>query len=317
MTLEFDAKEYLVHVDTDNRLWTAESGQPPVSYEGGADFFIRNTAYHPNCTIKMIASLRNTSIILHLYDKKLRAEIKGLQLCSPLVMNKNKTVEVIMMDMLQWNGWPASLGGWHEFTEDDYPSYYLAKHFAENENSMCGLNTDLIEDTLRFHPAWKALSFIPHLNREKIGKLIATILDPRWFVDTKDPDKNARLENYLGLKPEIQSMVGDPELPRNDAKAFQLRNCKLVMRAWRMGRPVSKNEYDQPNNFLWRIHAMEGCNNKADLRVSQTFIAFLKAVWLDGIYKNKPGSKDGLFVPRYFFNKPDEIESFKAHMELK
>lgn len=297
----------LLHVDEDKKIWLSENNQMPVMCAG--DYYsLEPKLFREDSVVKLIASTDNIPLILSLYNKKLKGDIQSLQICSPIIAHNKKT-EIAMMDTCHWKGWPASLGGWHEFSEDDYPSYYLANYFATNSKLA---TLGVFDEVLKAHPAWKGLSFISHLNMDKCARLLATILDPRWFIDIKEPDKNSRIENFLGLKPSILSKTKS----LSNSQSRQIRNCRLVLESWKMGRPTSDSEYNQPDNFLWRIHALEGCNEKADIRVSQVFITFLKAVWLDAIYCKSKTSlyMDRLFVPMYFFNKQDEIDAFKQHM---
>ncbi len=212
------------------------------------------------------------------------------------------------METGQLDGFPGSLGGWHEFNELDYPSYFLAMQYAG------GADFESVRPILDSHPVWKSLKFISHLNEEKCSRLFALLLDPRWYIDPTEPEKNTKLESYLGLTPKIQQRVtaGD----KDQGKLYD--KCKLVMDCWRTGRPTSKEEYRDPCNFIWRIHASEDNPYKADLRASQAFVAFLKGIWLSELYKDRASvSMDGLFVPEYFFNNPDEIDAYKEHIARK
>ncbi len=304
---------YKVHTDQKGQVWFAPPDQMPVQSLGGISGFMRAPPMGKDDSVQIIAEANNVPVILHLYERKLEGKLASVQICSPNSENRKRRPEVMMLDSHQWTGWPASMGGWHEFTEDDYPSYYLAKHHHTKADLA------ILHNVLKLHPAWNALSFIPHLNEDKCARLIGLILDPRWFVDPEEPDKNARLEAYLGLLPPVQTaLAGGTAKDDEEFKATdkQMRHCKLVMECWRMGRPTSKAEYAQPTNFLWRLHAMEGSGTMANLRASQTFIAFLKYVWLDAMYKNRGGvSYDGLFVPEYFFKQKDEVNAFKDHIK--
>src|SRR5690606_9579989 len=89
-------------------------------------------------------------------------------------------------------GLPTSLGGWHAFGPADYPTYAMAEALAAGQSPL-GL--------LRRHPVWPLLRFIMHLQPAPTCALLATILDPRWYVDPARPDSLSRLKAYLGLSP--------------------------------------------------------------------------------------------------------------------
>lgn len=301
---------YRLHVDDQGYVWYAFDGQMPVPSMTKVGDFMRNPPMGMADSTKAIGCPNNVDLLLRLYDRKLNGKLARVQVCTPAVCptaSRRKRPEVVLLDANQWQGWPASLGGWHEFGEDDFPAYYLARNF------MVGLETmDVTKHVGRTHVAWHALSFIPHLNEEYSFRLLAMILDPRWFVDPEEPEKNSRLEGFLGLTPRTQYHVsGDG----NNKTVQAYDRCATVLRAWKMGKPTSKAEYAQPGNFLWRIHANEGTGYKADLRTSQAFVSFLKNVWLHELYRGRGGAGcDGLFVPEYFFKHKNEAEAYRQHM---
>lgn len=309
MTSNTNAIRLHIH---DKRLWSASSSQPPTVVVGDIGTALLSFASVDN-VIKITADRQNINLILRLYVKKCEGKLKSLQICSPSG-NTNESPEAVLMNMDKWDGWPASLGGWHEFNETDHPAYYLSSRYER------GIEHDeVMEGVLKLHPAWRGLSFISHLSTEKCARLIAKILDPRWFIDTDDPDKLIRLEAFLGLTPKIQKMVSSTTQP-SITKAKQRQdydNCKLVMSAWMNGRPVSKDEYEQPYNFLWRVHASEGGGYKADLRVSQLFVSYLRNIWLDTVYQSMHNKGvDKLFIPKYFFKFDEEVRAFESFMNL-
>lgn len=307
---------YRVYVDSSGVVWFSHQDQMPVRSGLNQSHFVNQLPMSKDDTVQLVAEPSNVNIILRLYERKLTGGLGSVQVCSPASPDgyHKKRPEIAILDSARWVGWPASLGGWHEFTDADYPSYYLAAQYFSNVES--GYDSDSINSMLELHPAWPSLSFIPHIARTACAKLIATILDPRWFVDLKEPEKNSKLENFLGLTPQVQLALNDngPDGMDENITLKQLKNCELVMSVWRVARPVSKSDYLCPSNFLWRLHATEGADAMADLRTSQTFISFLKHIWLDAVYRKRGGvSEDGLFVPEYFFKHEDEISAFKKH----
>lgn len=301
---------YRMHVDGEGYVWYASDEHMPIPSMNKVGDFMRNLPIGPGDQIKVIGCADNVDLLLRLYDSKLNKKLASLQVCTPTVcptVGRRKQPEIALLDSNQWQGWPASLGGWHEFGEDDFPAYYLARNFSLGLDRL----PDIIWKIGRSHTAWRALSFIPHLNEEYCYRLIASMLDPRWFIDPEEPEKNSRLEGFLGLTPRTQFNVSGGG---NDKTVQGFNNCTTVLRTWKCGKPVSKAEYAQPGNFLWRIHATEGTGYKADLRASQVFVSFLKNVWLNELYKNRVRVGDSLFVPEYFFRTKEEANAFKEHM---
>ena len=307
MTNKTNNNVYRLHTDEPGYVWFAYGSHMPVpSGQRPADFVkqSRLTQDDQACTM---ASMSNIDLILRLYERKLLGGLKSLKVCTPAAVplsNRRKRPDVVLMDIDQWQGWPSSLGGWHEFGEQDLPSYYMARHY------ITGSEQD-IEPILKNHPVWPSLSFIPHLDLQKCSRLLALLLDPRWYIDLEEPEKLSKLEGFLGLTPKVQYNVSTnsgQEVPGSD-------KCQLVMDTWNTGRP-SKEEMKQPGYFLWRVHSTEGTGSKADLRASQVFISFLRNTWLNEIYRasNRVGG-DSLFVPEYFFHTKDEAEAYKEHIK--
>jgi hypothetical protein len=171
---------------------------------------------------------------------------------------------------------------------------------------------DAAQAYFRMHPAHKALTFIPTLDAEVAAQLLATIVDPRWYVDRKSPDRAAKLELFLGLTPQVQTSVSTPK--RLLHKGRELR-CANVLRAWKTAEPDAIDLHD-PANFLYRIHKAAKGGAKGDLRASQAFVRYLRYNWLDGI-ENRRGTKDGLFAPNLFFKTPAERAAYAEHMSKK
>jgi hypothetical protein len=175
-------------------------------------------------------------------------------------------------------------------------------------------------------PAWRALSFIPHLAADRLASLLGEILDPRWYSSVREPrgsdiifvDDSAKLHAFLGLKP--ATMAGVLGLTEPDGEGDR---CRLVVDTWMTGQPDS-GLAEWPGYFLWRRHRREQTQLKAVLRASQFFVDFLRLVWLDGLYTDRtagrpaaPGKRpatEGPFAPDHFFAVSDDAVSFGRHM---
>jgi hypothetical protein len=229
---------------------------------------------------------------------------------------------VLMLARMRDFGWPPSLGGYHEVTPLDYASYLLATCFQFDLATP-----ERVDQVLRGHPVWRAASFIPHLDWLRLGELMGVILDPRWYTrwdedaDEYDPrdyvnaeEKDAaRLNLYLGLDP---ATLAGARMGRDGGHAARAR---LVLSTWKTtDAPPREALADDPRYFLWRRWRRYATAAKADLRVSQVFVDFLRRCWLDAIYmatinRGKIGRPDGLFAPDHFFL-PDEAAAFRRHV---
>lgn len=290
-----------VHVDKDNTVWfIAGDGAPRCSYKN-ADKFFSEKSIKLYQAVRLIGSKDNADLLIGLFYLHLKGEINGLQVCSPLLVagDKQSTPEQLLLTMRCWEGKPSSIGGWHNFDDKDYYHYLLTVKTRRKDPDWLD-----IRETLKSHPAWVGLSFIKHLDLDKTAKLLGLIVDPRWYIDPDKPDKSSKLESYLGLTPSTQRNVTNGQ----DSGRTHTR-CKLVLEAWQKSEP----QYDDPADFLWRVWKHHNGGWFADLRTSQTFISFLRLVWLNQLYKGR-----GLFVPEYFFhNREDESEAYKDYLATK
>lgn len=304
MNLESSFK---LHTDSKGYVWYATSGQP-VPAGTKVDEFISNPPFHLGDQVKLVGAKQNVKLILRLYQMKMSGRLSSVQVCTPRVCrgsHRANKPEIVLMDADQWAGWPASLGGWHEFSEHDAPSYLIYEHLKQNRP------IETVIELLRNHPAWPALSFISHLDEEYCAQLIATILDPRWYVNPEKPESSTKLEGFLGLNPKTQYHVSSSN---GDSDTYRYEQCKLVLDSWKTTR-LSKEQKQEPGAFLWRIYQSMGHGYMSDLRASQVLVSFLRNVWLNEIYRNRGGQGcDGLFIPEYFFQRDFEVRAFKAHL---
>jgi hypothetical protein len=229
----------------------------------------------------------------------------------------------LMLMRMRDCAWPASLGGYHEVTAVDYPAYLLATYFQFNI-----IDAAHVDQAIGDHPLWRYLGFIPHLDRMKLARLVATIVDPRWYTrwDVRADEWNprdyvamtakdaARLNQSLGLDPATMAQARLGHTHDYAARA------QLVLDTWKTSEaPPPEACAGDPRYFLWQRWRTYDSTVKADLRVSQLFVDFLRQCWLDVLYMNAVrrgpvGKPDGLFAPEHFF-RAVEAEAFRAHMK--
>jgi hypothetical protein len=176
-------------------------------------------------------------------------------------------------------------------------------------NRTAGTFDSVTSTYLQAHPVFHALSLIPTLSRSHAAQVIQTIVDPRWYVDRRSPERQGKLELYMGLTPSAQKNVSAET--KILTKARELR-CSTVLEAWKTRHPGAVDLND-PRKFLYRIHKAAGEGVRGDLRASQVFLRYLRYNWLDAADRRK-GAKDGLFAPELFFKTPAERETYERHM---
>jgi hypothetical protein len=183
-----------------------------------------------------------------------------------------------------------SRGGWHRLGCGEAAAYAMADQLAH------GRSVQECMPQLEAHPAYPALSFITRLDESAVVRLVAAILDPRWFIDPNHPDRAGRLKSYLGL----DSLVARGSTSRRDRR-------QQVMAAWRSGEP--RIDPTAPGDFLWRYWG--GCywreqnHARADLATARHFLDFLRWSWLDALHPQRRAWQSrydqGLFVPEHYF----------------
>lgn len=154
---------------------------------------------------------------------------------------------------------------------------------------------------LRAHPAWPALSFLPHLDRDAACRLLTYIGDPRWYY------VHARQFNCLfrtlGVnESNLCAMVSGDRPPRGNYASFL-----ALFRCWK---PDQVGDLADPRNFLQRIrHSGEGTS--AVLRACRRLAMFVALVWETSIATH-PEVK---FYESMFFKSPAECAAWRRHVE--
>lgn len=287
-----------VHCSDVGVLWYAQNTDTPTKFSGTISEFIESELFQSAVVLRVPGAKSNVPLLLAAHAAINRGSGPRLEVGSPAVCDTAEDRKNPAMLLLQGRACQlaASVGGWHEFTRLDYPSYALAQH--------CKNDAVAATPYLRAHPARRVFDFVK-VDPRIAAYLIAEILDPRWFVDRESPDRSARLERYLGLTLGTVVSVLETGETGNYSDALKSR-CRLAICAG-AGSQIPATE---PAGFLARIRQQYG-GVKGVLRATQVFVRLLRGVWLDGLSVGRP--KGGrLFVPEYFFKTPEEAAAFRA-----
>lgn len=300
-----------LHTHTDGRVWFSAGLGPATNSEQLLDSFLLSPVLNGiGVQVRVLGLPQNAELISALYLRRHKNEINRVEIAGPNVLHTAEDIDdpqIVLRRMRSVDVAPAA-GGWHTLSVHDYPTYAILGRMRRTNFVF----DDAAQAYFRMHPAHKALTFIPTLAAEVAAQLLATIVDPRWYVDRKSPDRAAKLELFLGLTPQVQTSVSTPK--RLLHKGRELR-CANVLRAWKTTEPDAIDLHN-PANFLYRIHKAAKGGAKGDLRASQAFVRYLRYNWLDGI-ENRRGTKDGLFAPNLFFKTPAERAAYAEHMSKK
>lgn len=300
-----------LHTHTDGRVWFSVGIGPATNSEQLLDSFLLSPVLNGvGVQVRVLGLPQNAELISALYLRRHKNEINRVEIAGPNVLHTAEDIDdpQIVLRRMRSVDVASAAGGWHTLSVHDYPTYAILGRMQRTNFVF----DDAAQAYFRMHPAHKALTFIPTLDAEVAAQLLATIVDPRWYVDRKSPDRAAKLELFLGLTPQVQTSVSTPK--RLLHKGRELR-CANVLRTWKTVEPDAV-DLQHPANFLYRIHKAAKGGPKGDLRASQAFVRYLRYNWLDGI-ENRRGTKDGLFAPNLFFKTPAERASYAEHMSKK
>lgn len=283
-----------LHFDaTTSTVWMKRADSKAVPVSRNLLSFVRHVVEEVG-EVRLLGAKSNAELICRLYQSTVdrgtdtRLLIGSPSICQP---SRSDDPEHVFEQMPTLDTRRASVGGWHEVTPADYASYRLA--WIGQGRSTLTREADTI---VRNHPAWPALSFIPTLDMAQAANLLATILDPRWYVSQERPDRHSKIRAYMGLVSQnARFACKECSSPGANYGRFQ-----LLLRAWR-GNSGLKPEEDDPRDFLRRCAVRQSDEAKGILKASSLFLNFVRSVWLDVINT----SNQELFVPEYFFANDD------------
>lgn len=304
-----------VTTDEEGSVWYLEGAGLPFNSGKGEVDFVRDHLGSDH-QVRVVGTHGNAALLLELYRVLKKGELASLEVCSPLVCEspEDRRDPELLLYYARSFASPSSLGGWHHFTDKDFFSYALCRAFQLSPDI-----TPWVEETAMKHPAWPSASFVDGLSPGDFARLAALVLDPRWYIDPDEPGRGSRLEQYLGLNPRTQSLVSN-----NKPGGWLSDRCKLVRQCWhneriliRTGRSCGKSTAPTqfaPNQFLLRVMQARGYGTRGELGASRHFVEFVRYTWLNSVCASpKVGH---LFVPEYFFEKPDEVEAYRDHLKI-
>lgn len=297
-----------LHTGLDGCVWYSKNIGPPVNSEKIVDEFLRSPLWAEfGKTVRLIGTPQNAELISALYLRRHKREVAAVEVAGPNILNSKEDLTDPKVVLLQMRsvGLSAACGGWHQVSMHDYPTYAMLARLNRANFTF----DDAAVTYLQMHPAYKAAKFIPTLNEEALARLLTTIIDPRWYVDKRLPERAAKLELFLGLTPQIQAHVSTPTRILKRSREFR---CLAVLNTWRVEDAVGV-DLTNPANFLYRVYNAAGGGTRGDLRASQVLVRYLRHTWLAGL-ETRRGVQDGLFAPNLFFKTPAEIAAYNQHV---
>jgi hypothetical protein len=297
-----------LHTAENGHVWYSVGIGPPINSELIGDAFLNSAVISGmGVTVRILGLPQNAELITALYLRRHKREVHAVEVAGLNVLHSQAelTDPVAVLRRMRAVDISSASGGWHTLSVHDYPTYAMLARM---------LRTNFVFDEpakayFQIHPVRKAAQFIPTLSDPDTAKLLTTIVDPRWFVDRRSPDRTGKLELYLGLTPHVQKRVADSTVMLHKHREFR---CASVLAAWKTKSP-EEVDLHEPANFLYRICVKNKDKALGDLRASQAFVRYLRYNWLDALNSRK-GVHDGIFVPSMFFKTPAECAAYETHM---
>lgn len=282
--------------DRSGAVWFCQGEAAPRSSELPYAAFVRSSAVKRGASVRVIGSADNADVILDLWRRRVRGNLKTVQLCSPAVADPVSVLDdpVTALYSMRAYGNVPSLGGWRDVEAADLATFRIAASGSFDRGLLAA------------HPVTRHMTFVSGLDETALFDLIAAVIDPRWHVDPADPDSQKRLMKFLGLSHDVYARLQTHQLPCSEAERLGGR----VRDAWISGRGMNANA---PGAFVVRAGASLIKPALRDLFSSMEFVKFFRSVWLDCLDGTHKGR---LFCPQHYFTDRAVLEAYQKHSGL-
>lgn len=297
-----------LHTDVNGHVWYASGIGPAHNSAQISDVFLLSPVIAGmGLRLRVLGVLQNAELIAALYLRRRKNEVASLEIAGPNICESPEELAdaELVLHRMRSTQLAGACGGWRVIGDSDYIVYAMIARMLRNKDAFDAP----VQAYLLGHPAYHALTLIPTLSAAHTARLFKTIVDPRWFVDRRSPDRQGKLDLFMGLTPRIQKRVSDSTQIIHRPRELR---CGLVLECWKNSHAGAVSLED-PRNFLYRIHHAAGGGFHGDLRASQAFLRYLRYNWLDAIERRR-GVRDGLFAPELFFKTPAERKIYEEHM---
>ena len=332
MTKLIDSSYLKVTSNEEGGIWIIDGDKMPKKMDIKVDEFVEDVVGSNKYKfVRVLASPVNYNLITKLYTLKEKGLVESLQLATPALMQSNRPESSLLR--MRLCTLPASLGGFHEATDDDFTIYTMARlarilRSIEIKMLDCGNHIPLklereykkvcsvMIDTLNTHPVWQYISFIDSIDPVIAGVVLANIGDPRWFVNPDKPDRLSRMYSWMGL-------AGEHNCPD---KIYRKNSTMLCWYGGNYGGFVEykdfptivKDKLSDPACFILK-HAYDTWGPEHAVwpreKISKYLIKFIRLAWLDCIYPYPNPWMEGLFDYRTFFKSSKDLKEFTNFIE--
>jgi len=147
-----------VHTATDGQVWYVDGGHGAINTNAPIEGFLVGEACQRARHVRMVGSADNAQALCLLYKRRLDGQLLRLEVASPAVVGRTRAerddprLMLVRMRDSAADGLNAAMGGWHEFDENDYPSYAIAAYKKHGKQPFDECSTPA--ELLVRHPAW-------------------------------------------------------------------------------------------------------------------------------------------------------------------
>ena len=284
-----ESRSLNLYVTPSGKVWGAEARNIPTQLYDCEDAAVAAISRQSDIHVRLLGLPQNAALISQFSDIVTQRGDGRVEVASPLLCDthhERQNPEIAVGRMRQCRV-AASLGGWHEVTENDRLIYAMVVTSNEQETTS---GSDKLMGLFSKHPLSRYLAFVDTLHEPSAARLLTEIIDPRWYVDRANPSRVSRLQSYLGLTPKnFEKLVVRKIKPNTPS----LRRAALAYAAW-SGTP----QLNSPNtsNFVTERSTFAGGGHIGALRATQVFICYLARTWQHVIVNAGPVPQD-MFLP--------------------
>jgi len=259
----------------------------------GCCIFGNNISIYNNDAYEMALIVEKTGATIRAFGDRDNAELVALafglsvpvQTVSPRFALGAKSGDVERLDRAQRiPDVAASLGGWHNVSAIEASACFVTDSIDRGDSGW--------ESSIQQFVLMRVWDFIGPLDVRAVAEFVASVRDPRWFVDMDRPNRSSAARSYFGL-----SRSSDPLSVRR----------KSLWDCWRT------------STSPW-IRRLCGGNpgdvgpGEVERRVSRAVLKFMLGTWGNSVVSaRRRVNEDPVWESSLFFD-ADDHRSFVEHM---
>jgi|TARA_R110000824_G_scaffold304281_5_gene492103 hypothetical protein len=292
-----------VHTDSGGIVWCGQNGVGAHCTGFSPEEFVAKSVFKTAPVVRAMGTAENSKLLLAMYERHKKAPVlakRNIWLASPLICPTKQLRDdpsEVLYRMWQSDTTARVSANWHLMNAVDFNTHLL-RVSVDRDQLEHGI-TDKARVIFQYHPTFSALAFFDQIDLNCSIRMLALILDPRWYVHAERPNRLSKVMNFLGLRP----------ASFRSGTAEQSDSADVVCGSWCTHVP-SEASYGIPCNFLHRISRYHGGGVRGQLKASEAFVRFVVLHWLQDLSY----TKSKLFDPTLFFKTEAEVIAYNNHM---